>query len=219
MTRMEKRGWWGQSIFGEWGSGLLFLGGELMAMLLWSGGCDSTALLVQMLRREIPVDDPWKLSTIAISHSAVNQRDRERQARREIIAALKARGHNWKHVEVTIRNRSIYPGGCMQAAIWMPTAITSLYDDENLYAGYVRYDDVFHYRHTLLACFQHLSDLCNKTGKLVFPYEWTTKDEVVAILKKHRLLKKCWYCENVPKSGRPCGECGSCKRHLMETRK
>ena len=179
-------------------------------LLLWSGGCDSTLLLLRYLK------EGKKIRTLAVNHDQVSSAPYEKKARREIKKKLRERGFKFRHQEISIRGRERGVqggnGGLSQPGIWLFAAIGNLNDKETLLTAYIREDDIWHYRQWYVDAFQNLLVIAGKTSELQFPMEWDTKPEIIAELKKEKLLSLTWYCEAPTKSGRRCGRCGSCKR-------
>ena len=144
-------------------------------LITWSGGCDSTFLLLKYLM------EGKNVRTLSVTHDQVPQSNHEKEARIRIRNALMKRGLNFSHHEMTISGDGITlecgQGGMHQPAIWLSAAIGHLQDKEDLHLGYVKEDDFWHYRQWYWDAFQNLKVICNKSGTLVFPLEWTEKKE------------------------------------------
>lgn len=181
-----------------------------MALVCWSGGCDSTLLLCQLLEAG---KEPVR--TLSFSHPQVQGSAPSLAARKVIRAKLRGRAKAWKaHVELSVRQGR--PGGIghdcgsmLLPALWLALAVPHLRVDEDLYFGYVRGDDFWHYRTHYGYAYDHLTYATGLTGKLQYPLEWTDKEEVLRELRKRRLLKACWSCE-LPDRGRACKRCTPC---------
>lgn len=181
-------------------------------LLLWSGGADSTLLLHDMLTDKETYDG--KVRTLAINHCQVPQRKNEVVARKAIKAELKKRKLVWQHVETSINNSYCQPnGGPGQAVAWLVFGVSHLEPDEDLYCGYVREDDIWHYRNLVINAFDDLRCLLHKKGEIKFPFEWDYKTEIKQRLKDASLHNLIWYCEYPKKNGSRCGRCKCCKRH------
>lgn len=195
-----------------------------MSLLLWSGGCDSTLILIDMLRSTknrsqfLSLRDN-RIRTIAINHPQVAGVEHNKEARKRMFPLLRKRfgWHPDWHSEVDIThdaNAAIVPtGGIIQPALWVLYAIPYLEHDEDLYAGYIRSDDVWHHRDEFIQAFDGLQRLTNRIGKLIFPLEWKSKADVIHYLRKERFIKHPWYCE-LPVGNSPCKHCASCMVHL-----
>lgn len=218
-------------------------------LLLFSGGCDSTSLLYDMMssieyKSSIPNSEkgvykieysgtyglyPYleSVRAISINHEQVPAAEESRKARSAIIASLlkKFPSKTLYHTEVTIATSSIHTsksqvsigGGLIQPTLWMLQAAQYLDESEDLYVGYIKGDCIWHYKHELITAFNCLQQISHRTGKLIFPLEWTTKIEVIKHLKQNHFYNKTWYCER-PVNGKRCGrndrlKCNSCKTH------
>jgi len=180
-------------------------------MLMWSGGLDSTALLAWLCQSS---SSAYPVRTIAVNHSMVPCNAQQKKARQTILAELKAKGHHVEHREVDIEanNTGCVTGGICQPLLWLPVGVLALREDEDLYLGYVKGDDIWHYRYALFSAFDSFMAMMQKTGKLQLTYEWTDKVDLVRELRKANLLQHIWYCEQSD-NDKPCGKCHSCERH------
>jgi Queuosine biosynthesis protein QueC len=194
-----------------------------MALLLWSGGCDSTLLLHDLLAAKVEDgqrvgefvtlarDEPVR--AISIDDPQVANGPQQKAARDKLRKRLKVFG-NFEHTEVAVTKTGpdITPSGIPQAAMWLLHAALYLERSEDLYVGYVRGDDVWHKIAWLYQAFASIQGLTEKTGKLILPLEWADKSEVIDRLDKLKLLSGTWHCEK-PKGNRACYACRSCRTH------
>jgi len=185
-----------------------------MSLVLWSGGCDSTLLLHQVASEKATRDDPVR--ALSIVHDQVPANKEQAQARKNILKEFKRRGLHVVHSTVRVKTTGLFSvkgGGNTQAVLWLGLAVPYLFKDEDLYAGYIRGDDYWHYEGWLQEAFKNLKHAKYLKGRLRTPLEWLTKGEVIKELKQKKLLRLTWYCENPKKNGKPCGKCHSCKVH------
>ena len=184
-----------------------------MTLILWSGGCDSTLVLWDLLQEQDKCSEP--INTISISHPQVWAINEQLRARKEILKHLRGKGYRINDSEVQIIHdgfNQIKAGGAQQAALWLSMGVVYLGPNEDLYVGYVRGDDFWHYRQDYDWGFTYLRHLSNRTGKWIAPLEWVKKHEVIERLKKADLYRLVWWCED-PKNHKPCGKCPSCVMH------
>lgn len=193
------------------------------ALVLWSGGADSTLVLWDVLQ------DPKIGSVHALSfdHYSVWAGKEHRRARRSIRAWLRRKGLEFRHTELAIyphariREFDVTSGGLQHPVIWLPNTIPYMRAEEDVYLAYIRGDDFWHYRQKLIWAFGYLAEVADKKGNLMFPLEYTHKFQVLQRLRKTRgLVSRIWYCET-PEGGKPCGKCTSCFTHrtaLMQLR-
>lgn len=198
-----------------------------MSLVCWSGGCDSTLLLYALAHEATP----WKpVRALNLRFDQVPCAEQQAAARRRILAYMRSRGLHVEYHEAVVHNRKgtfVERGnGLIQAQLWLSMAVSYLNHDEDLFMGYIRSDDMWHYRHDYGNGFQHLQLLAGKTGNLFMPLEWLTKADVILLNKEHNLLDKVWWCEGEPVSSKdgdavtidqvayePCHKCSSCLTH------
>lgn len=200
--------------------------GARLSLVCWSGGHDSTLALLQLARKACWANP---VKALAITHSQVLGAEENRNARKAILNWMKANGYFVIYQEVQIKHTKGYEwndtrvphakrtftcensGGIMQPQLWIATASLYLDESEDLHMGYIRGDDVWHYREWMCDLFYNLKTLMHKKGDLQFPLEWMEKYEVIDQLKACGLLDLCWTCE-APDKGKPCGKCAPCKK-------
>lgn len=196
-----------------------------MALLLWSGGCDSTLLLYDLLTAKYSHDDKKvgryvelkaseKIRTVSVYHPQQAGYAENHQARQRLLPILRKK-FDFIHGEISVSQDNIEldsNGGMAQPMMWLLQAVQCLGTNEDLYAGYVRGDDIWHYRASLIYAFQYVQEFTHRTGKLILPLEWISKGEVLHRLQELRLLKHTWHCE-IPKDGKRCKKCPSCTTH------
>ena len=194
-----------------------------MSLVLWSGGCDSTLVLWDLLQKQSRNDPP--IRTLSIDHFAVWAGKEQAAAREKIMAVLRKQGYRVENETVTIRCGDML---CVpvrtegsntrlripQAAIWIGQAVMHLNPDEDMYVGYIRGDDVWHHVREWRWAFQYMAYIVGRTGKLIAPLEWDTKADVIEMLKKAGLFKYCWTCSD-PREGKQCGRCKECRTQAL----
>lgn len=197
-----------------------------MALLCWSGGCDSTLLLYKLLKSGNP-----NVRTISFNHHGVGAQFQNRTARGAILKWLSNKGLKVKdHTELTINadygGHITRPDGLGQPTIWQFNALSYLNKDENLYLGYIKSDCIWHYRTQLFDLFNNACQMLHYTGSLMMPLEWETKSDIIESLTSIGLDKLVWWCEGVGYSigSEPCGNCSTCReikaaRFLIEDNK
>lgn len=184
-------------------------------LVLWSGGCDSTLALFEAIRH-------GNVRAISIVHENVPAKSPSAKARDRIAKELTRRGMRFERSTVTISHDSataLYgcSGGIDQPQLWLPIAHPFLNDDEDLVTGWIRGDDVWHYRQIVFTLFDQLQFLAHKTGKLLCPLEWDRKEEVIKRLKDADLYDLCWFCEGT-EDEKPCSNCVPCRTHSSALR-
>lgn len=181
-------------------------------LLLRSGGCDSTYVLAERLKAKEPV------RTISIVHPQFNLNAEQKHARKLVVEHFKRKKITWPHLDFEISRRhpfgyrhNVQMGGCLPG-IWIGIAAAHLEQAEDLGIAYIKGDNAIHWLESIRGAFASLQSLSWRTGKLELPVEWLSKAQIIAGLKRHRLLGKTWWCEN-PNNGRKCGKCSPCMTH------
>ena len=135
-----------------------------MTLVCWSGGCDSTLVLADLL------EDPPKneqVRSISINHpQQIVNSYRARAARKKLLRVFKKQGFDHQHVEVTFRQSGSFDLvslGNPQAPVWLLISFLYLRRNENLYLGYVRGDDLWHRRKDLVQVAQGLRFIIRPT--------------------------------------------------------
>jgi 7-cyano-7-deazaguanine synthase in queuosine biosynthesis len=189
------------------------------ALVLWSGGADSTCLLHEMLRRD------YNVRALTVIHPQVAAVKEQRAARANLKARFRRMGYAFKSLEVTVGHGTgkggppdfaAEPtgedGGVIQPVVWLTAAVAYLLRDEDLYLGYIKSDCAIHYLPQLRLAFDQLKAVAGRKGNLVVPMEWVSKAQVLNLLDAHKLTPLVWYCER-PVRGKPCKKCSPCMTH------
>lgn len=191
---------------------------EKKKLLVWSGGMDSTAVLLNCCNSNISID------TLYINQSNVDEGKRQQEKKsREVI--LKAIRETWKleweinDYEVCIGAISGMGVGLSQPALWMfaSAIFFNIHKYESIVFGYVRGDDFWHRKHEFLNAFNYTFMLYsgrNVIPHVEFPLEWDTKEEIVSNVYVNNsvtreVFGKIWTCEE-PEEGKECGKCKPC---------
>jgi len=189
-------------------------------LVLWSGGFDSTVLVID------------KLYDGDIDIMYVNLENNERAQRYEKLAIRKLKillndanlkGKIINEYDFGYRTITVTKQVYAQPALWLQAA-TFCVDPERhneVNIAYVKADDAWHYKHEIKEVYKSLLALTCQDDEVVplkFPFEWNTKaslvDHIEDFMYYKQVMNLIHYCEVGNKE--PCGECGSCKRHVLE---
>jgi 7-cyano-7-deazaguanine synthase in queuosine biosynthesis len=194
-----------------------------MAIVLWSGGLDSTLVLhnlaMQISRKE---REHQSITALSISHDQVPAREILKTAREKIKKVFEERELNSyiNYIEVSISHSNnsgveVY-GGVTQPAVWLTTASLYCKEKDTIFMGYHAGDDYWRYRHEAeTAVINFLKTMDKNNVTLDYPLSLYYKSDIIKMLKNKGLYDVCWYCEN-PITGdipKPCGSCPPCKCH------
>lgn len=191
-------------------------------LVLWSGGLDSTALVIdELLKGDIDI------AFIKLNNNDFQQYYEYKAMRKlrliiDDIPELKGKIINEKQFgyEQINCDKNVFA----QPTLWS-FAVNFLSNPDihsSIKIAYVKYDDVWHFKHELMEFYKSTHNLLCNEEELIpieFPYEWNTKSEIVELLENKiiyskQILNLIYYCEsNISKK---CGECNSCIRHKKE---
>lgn len=192
-----------------------------LPLVLWSGGFDSTCLVIDLLH----------LNDIDILYVTLGNNDVQQRREKIAINKLKCLITD-ANLEYNIRNEYTFGYGTLpvtktifaQPSLWIHAATFIAAPDihSKVVIGYVKNDDIWHYKHELNETYNLMNVLtCHDTEPvpLEFPYEWVTKNGIRNDLKANfiyykQIMNCVSYCESGDKDY--CGECSSCKRHAEE---
>lgn len=190
-------------------------------IILWSGGFDSTALLMGMIEKY--KDDPnIEIQCVSIDclNCGENKIKRETEARKRILNYI----HNKYDVEIRnpiIRiNYDNFNGsndGLAQPLIWLFSSLPLIPDNSTIYPGYICGDDALSCTEDLFNIVKDVSNLQHKTINLNLDMRYVRKYEILIYLIKNHpdILDICTSCEN-PEVDDKCNLCVPCS-HLKET--
>lgn len=175
-----------------------------MALVLWSGGLDSTLVALHLGRRYRDNDPPDKhgLRLLAINHKQVRGNEESQRARERLLVEFKKDDIKYQYVQVNVGTKDnsafdagSHPGGLVQPLVWLATAVPYLILGEDLYLGYIRSDCVRASLADFYGCFEHLIGMSACKSKLQLPL--VDSHEKVDIMRElpQSIAKLCWWCE------------------------
>ena len=211
-----------------------------MSLVCWSGGADSTLVLCDLLREQKKakkrsrqertdglerkllnkekLSDVTDVRTISIRHMQLGANKEQFEARKRIREILRGRGLRFRRAEISFRHTGgfhVKPCGCTQAMVWLSVAMPYLRSGEKLYIGYVGGDSIWSYWSHLRQVFDSGASVLGLANvDLETPLFGVSKAEVMHRLRRARLVRATWTCEN-PKDGRACGQCTPCRRRAV----
>lgn len=174
--------------------------------VIWSGGCDSTALLYCLANLY-----PFKtIYARSIYLKEARSKDIDKKNREKLKKIFQKQGLNIDYVEtvVDVENGMIgntATGGLAQPMVWL-SMLSLINNSSTICFGYIRGDDIWHYIENFKGVFNNMAKLNESAAKLCLPLEWTTKEQVLEYLDTYNLLKYCNWCE----CDTPCGTCKDC---------
>jgi hypothetical protein len=152
--------------------------------VIWSGGFDSTAVIIKYLEEGRSVSPV----SVSLSNNA-DQATAEKAARLRIYNLLvkefgwdklqKAKEYNWPHLDIPYGRELALP----QPPIWIYMATMNSPTDEVAF-GWVRHDDVWHYRNWIYTLTEAFDAFKGKKTTILLPFEWDTKEDLLRYYQK-----------------------------------
>ncbi len=190
-----------------------------LPLVLWSGGTDSTALVIDLLSKS-DID----LLYVNLENNRFQQYYEKKSIlkMKSILNDSNLKGkiktcHSFGYEQINI-SKSIYS----QPALWLTAASfianPEIHSSVNL--AYIRQDDAWHYKTEMHKFWSSIHNLTSdgKNVPLVFPFEWHTKKNMIDIIKNfeygEQILNLIYWCESGHTKN--CGECASCLRHQQD---
>lgn len=171
--------------------------------ILWSGGCDSTRLLQQEAQSN-PNDI---INAVTIKEiTPTKQGKMEEKARSKLKKILPK---NIRYHSVTVKQTLI--GNTWQMPYWLCYLTPNLSNGDVVKMAYLSSDgsDFWDKKNDLINAFNSIMKLMGKDAKLEFPYQYSSKGDVIAGCIAGKILKYVWWCGE-PKNNKPCGKCMKC---------
>lgn len=184
-----------------------------MALVCWSGGCDSTLVLYDLAKKSSLAEPVRAISFI---HCQIGAGAESMLARDKILAWMRGKGFHIKHQTVEINHKGDFDcvrHGLEQPIMWLANCIPYLEEAEDLYVGWLRGDYAAARSTEAKWAFDYMQGIGGRKGKLITPLMDEDKAEVIGKLEKE-LLDLCWWCEN-PVDGKQCGKCDPCVTHRV----
>lgn len=189
------------------------------ALLLWSGGVDSTYILMEFIRTgmigELYFDHLTVIETDFQSISGNYQNNMARIAIKRQIEVLygDVSGMISFKTEKPELSQFEYGDGLMQPLIWLFIAVYAAQKKDTLVFGYVKGDQFWHKRTAFDNTILFAKEIIGKELVTHYPLEWAEKSEVIRFMNSsHKSIYNLyWYCESFKLF--PCGTCESCKAH------
>jgi len=147
-------------------------------LLLWSGGFDSTAILLDMVSRP---EEYTNVRVVSCGLKNAFNYEEDKKARDNIKTILDIA--NKPHINLKECELDINTAAGIQSSIWATLSAMNISDSDEgivLTYGFIRGDDFWHYRHDFESAVKYLTRIhCNVTPKFSYPLEWKYKKEFV----------------------------------------
>jgi len=177
--------------------------------VLWSGGLDSTLMILDLLRND------YKVRALQITSESFLGSSMEKKRTGLIEPFLKNIGdfsYQITHQDICCRETFTLP----QAPILLLNlSLFANSNDEFCSIGYVMNDDAISFIPEITKIWKSYKQLKPNLPPLKFPLMKRKKRELINYMRTEcmEIYNLCWYCEN-PKEETPCLVCPSCIRHI-----
>lgn len=193
---------------------------ECIHYVLWSGGCDSTLLLYELIEAfgaesvvAVSYKYPWLLE---------KKYQTEKLHREAFKTKMALRGHSAiRHTEFDIQaftqsgdGLTQQGGGLPQSIGWLLSIPFYVANGSKVYNGAIKCDDTSLVLTEYGALFENMSSILERNIHLRLPYLHLEKYEVLEKLMGYDLYEEAWYCEMPHEVNHPCYECHPCATHL-----
>jgi len=152
-------------------------------IVFWSGGMDSTLVAVDLLRERKGV---VLLTVENVMIGGQEFHDKERLVRKKCLQKMKTEfGSKMIIHEEFLFDGKVEPSEHLGlASLLFNVMHIACEKDDEIYFGFVRYSDFWHYKNLFKRAHKHVARLDGKNMELHYPLEWIKKPEVAKRLKK-----------------------------------
>lgn len=183
-------------------------------VVVWSGGADSTMLLVDKAQSSSKKNPVIALTIDAHHQLDVKQSASQRAAQKRFLAWAKKDGLHIKHARITVSVVSgaawVNDGG--QVLLWLAHLGPYFPERCQVYFGYIKRDSFWQICHEAEQVLKTMEKVAGSDWKLEYPYKGSTKGRVLECLRTWKVPSNCWWtCEHPKKVGVACGSCNKCK--------
>lgn len=192
--------------------------------VMWSGGCDSTLLLYEVLETYGPEN------VVAVSYNypwLLNNKSKSEEIHRELFKS-KLRTMNKTYATTPINQLEfkidmkaisgefpgLYYAGLPQAVAWLLSIPICARDDSYIYTGAIKSDDLTLQLESYHDMFDGVSRTLSRKIYLREPYLYLTKANVIEKLMRYGIYDTTWFCEIPSDINGPCYNCIPCKTHI-----
>lgn len=193
---------------------------ETRDMLIpWSGGCDSTLLVVEAIRAH------HRVRTISFNTHQVLPSSRQQAARKILRTKLQGRFGCWVHDEIDIDTSETAhftkgDHGNPQALLWTILLLIYARPSDLVTIAWIENDTVWANIGDIKKLFKHGTHILDTKASLYLPFEYYNKVEILQRLRALRIsTRDMWWCQNdclKQKSTCLCASCSVYRQALTE---
>lgn len=150
--------------------------------LVWSGGFDSTALLLSKMFCPSYGEQNilWNVISFRSDYIPCSKSDADARLNIRQLLSQTDQYKRFNFIEIELSWNDVSDCKGQQCNAWFKNVLKNikLEKDNNFFFGYVRYDDFYHEKHETLKIFKEKSsDDCNIVAH--FPFEWERKHDIL----------------------------------------
>lgn len=183
--------------------------------VLWSGGCDSTALVLYLWEKFHKT-----INLVSIHYERFGSYPVDIIAQKRLLKIFKKRKMSVNYITFEIKEDGDYDDYCNHAGITQPQVFLSAManfirgNNRLISFGYIKNDDIWHFMDKFNNIFENINLMSKANATLYLPFEWIEKKYILWYLHEHKLLKYCSYCQYPGYTDKkPCNNCSSCNLH------
>lgn len=189
--------------------------------VIWSGGCDSTAVLHEVAKQHSSEEN--HVVAISINHYLVGEKTGyEKKKREDIKEVFKERGLFIEHHEFEVQsstNMDIgttdgYNSASYQPYFWITQIMPFIEHDSYIHTGYIRGDDFWMNIDRIRTLVDACASAMARDVHFTTPLQYERKPDVLWYLIQEDLIQHTWHCEKPTEKGK-CNNCVPCDTHNM----
>lgn len=147
-------------------------------ILLWSGGIDSTAILINMVSRPEEYPD---VRVIGCGLKNANNYEEDLRARKKIAEILSIPNRNISYAEQELDITTARCSTQLPMWAWLSSINVGGEADTTMVYGFIRGDDFWHSKHEFETAVKNLTATHSSSNiTFSYPFEWLTKKEFVS---------------------------------------
>lgn len=187
---------------------------------LWSGGCDSTLVLFELLNKLKSINDNRVVKAYSFAHEQLGSVKMlwEKQKRDTFLLWLDQNGYTNKiqHTHISLPGYQMNQAGIIQPALWLTNIIPLTWPESIIFGGYHEGDCFWNYdvMANWLKIASGMITMLNKKVEFYMPLRFFNKKGIIAELKRYEIYEYTWWCE-IPGNNGKCGFCAPCQLHEM----
>jgi len=186
-------------------------------IVLWSGGADSTLLMLELATMCKVNNMPLHTLSVDIGYIQRTKHELEDKARKKILDILKEKGFDIKNSWVDVNQELEYFNPmhtqiCLpQQFLWTMVGLQLVPKNSDIFFGYIKGDDFWMMMDKTEQILKISNDWLHLNTKFHYPYQCQPKSAIYERLHRVNMLQYIWTCEQPDEFGEPCEICAPCR--------